>query len=116
MGAKELGLFLRTVRLAADLSRDQLASKAGISSSHIQRIELGQRDITAMRLAQIADVLRLDPQRVFSLLLSGSMPDEEVQALAYQDIAATLSIKPDSELQKIRDAARRFLDETTEEQ
>ncbi|GGU90864.1 hypothetical protein GCM10010275_29780 [Streptomyces litmocidini] len=54
-----LGLRVRDARLYADLTQEQLAERAGIDRSTLQRIERGQNDAKFSHLARVARALNL---------------------------------------------------------
>ncbi|MFH8627737.1 helix-turn-helix domain-containing protein [Streptomyces vietnamensis] len=54
-----LGLRVRDARLYADLTQEQLAERAGIDRSTLQRIERGQNDAKFSHLLRVARALNL---------------------------------------------------------
>jgi transcriptional regulator with XRE-family HTH domain len=54
-----LGLRVRDARLYADLTQEQLAERAGIDRSTLQRIERGQNDAKFSHLARVARALNV---------------------------------------------------------
>ncbi|MEU2233180.1 helix-turn-helix domain-containing protein [Streptomyces vietnamensis] len=54
-----LGLRVRDARLYADLTQEQLAERAGIDRSTLQRIERGQNDVKFSHLLRVARALNL---------------------------------------------------------
>lgn len=54
-----LGLRVRDARLYADLTQEQLAERAGIDRSTLQRIERGQNDAKFSHLARVARTLNV---------------------------------------------------------
>lgn len=54
---QDLGEKIRTRRLHADMSQEQLASKLGVSFQQIQKYEKGVNRISAARLVEIAKAL-----------------------------------------------------------
>ncbi|MDR1113659.1 MAG: helix-turn-helix domain-containing protein [Candidatus Margulisbacteria bacterium] len=59
----DVGLYLKKLRLARDLSIYQLAYKAGLRESVIMRIEKGQREPRLNTLLKIIEGLELTPAR-----------------------------------------------------
>ena len=57
---------LRSLRLEAGLSQDQLAEKCGTAQSHIAKIELGQTDPGTDTIVRIAESIGQSPERVFA--------------------------------------------------
>jgi transcriptional regulator with XRE-family HTH domain len=63
----ELADLLASSRRARKLSLTQLASKAGTSTSHLSRIERGERDsLSRELLGRLAAALDLEPERLFA--------------------------------------------------
>jgi transcriptional regulator with XRE-family HTH domain len=63
----ELAELLAASRRARKLSLTQLAKKAGASTSHLSRIERGERDsLSRELLGRLATALDLDPERLFA--------------------------------------------------
>ncbi|MFD0074237.1 helix-turn-helix domain-containing protein [Streptomyces sp. NPDC127166] len=54
-----LGLRVRDARLYADLTQEELAERAGIDRSTLQRIERGQNDAKFSHLLRVARALNL---------------------------------------------------------
>ena len=61
--AQELGRFLRRKR--GDLTYQQFARKLGVSDSSLQRMELGEQNVTLATLEQILDRLKCSVSEVF---------------------------------------------------
>ena len=61
--AKQLGAFLRKRR--GDLTYQQFSRKIGISDSTLQRLEIGQQNVTLKTLEQICDRLKCSICDVF---------------------------------------------------
>lgn len=59
MAKLTLGNFVRERRLSRSLTREQLAAKAGTSTSTVTRLELNNHVPLAGTLAQIAKVLEV---------------------------------------------------------
>jgi len=61
----DIGAFIRTQRLAAEVSIRQLAEKAGVSNPYLSQIERGLRRPSADVLGQIAKALRLSAEVLY---------------------------------------------------
>ncbi|MDF0528309.1 helix-turn-helix transcriptional regulator [Tsukamurella sp. 8F] len=61
----DIGAFIRTQRLAAEVSIRQLAEKAGVSNPYLSQIERGLRKPSAEVLGQIAKALRLSAEVLY---------------------------------------------------
>lgn len=62
---KRLGRRLRTLRLEADRTLNDVAQAAGITASQLSQIELGKNATTTWTLARICGVLRQPLSRLF---------------------------------------------------
>jgi len=62
---KEFGKLLKQYRVAADLTLQELSDKAGVSPSHIGRIENGQRFPSGHILQRIAGPLGFGEDEIF---------------------------------------------------
>ncbi|MDB5949158.1 MAG: transcriptional regulator, family [Massilia sp.] len=58
------GAAVRTRRKAFNLSQEALADHAGIDRSHMGKIERGERNVTLLNIARIADALRCKPSEL----------------------------------------------------
>ncbi|GAC70150.1 helix-turn-helix domain-containing protein [Gordonia soli] len=61
----DIGSFIRTQRVAAEVSLRQLAERAGVSNPYLSQIERGLRKPSADVLAQIAKGLRLSAEVLY---------------------------------------------------
>ncbi|GAA4387618.1 helix-turn-helix domain-containing protein [Tsukamurella soli] len=61
----DIGEFIRSQRLAAEVSIRQLAEKAGVSNPYLSQIERGLRKPSAEVLGQIAKALRLSAEVLY---------------------------------------------------
>jgi DNA-binding XRE family transcriptional regulator len=52
---------IRALRLAADLTQDELAERSGLAQSHICRLELGQHSPNGATLEKLSRALGVDP-------------------------------------------------------
>jgi len=53
----QLGAAIRARRYVLGLSQEALADHAGIDRSHMGKIERGERNVTLLNLAKLADAL-----------------------------------------------------------
>ena len=63
--AQDIGAFIRSQRMAAEVSLRQLAERAGVSNPYLSQIERGLRKPSADVLAQIARGLRLSAEVLY---------------------------------------------------
>ena len=61
-----VGLNLRRLRVAAGLSQDELAARAGLDRTYISGIENGRRNPTIIVLHDIAIQLGVDPRELLN--------------------------------------------------
>ena len=67
MNTNELGRILRQQRIAIPLTLQELATSSEVSSSHLGRIERGERFPSARILRKIAKPLGFDENELFTL-------------------------------------------------
>lgn len=53
----KLGAAIRAARLERALSQEALADAAGIDRSHMGKIERGERNVSVLNVARVADAL-----------------------------------------------------------
>ncbi|MDL9936920.1 helix-turn-helix transcriptional regulator [Gordonia sp. ABSL1-1] len=63
--AQDIGAFIRSQRVAAEVSLRQLAERAGVSNPYLSQIERGLRKPSADVLAQIAKGLRVSAEVLY---------------------------------------------------
>ncbi|MGV9827614.1 MULTISPECIES: helix-turn-helix domain-containing protein [unclassified Gordonia (in: high G+C Gram-positive bacteria)] len=63
--ASDIGSFIRSQRVAAEVSLRQLAERAGVSNPYLSQIERGLRKPSADVLAQIAKGLRVSAEVLY---------------------------------------------------
>ncbi|MBT0566946.1 helix-turn-helix transcriptional regulator [Williamsia sp. CHRR-6] len=63
--AQDIGDFIRSQRIAAEVSLRQLAERAGVSNPYLSQIERGLRKPSADVLAQIAKGLRVSAEVLY---------------------------------------------------
>ncbi|MDL9945395.1 helix-turn-helix transcriptional regulator [Gordonia sp. ABSL11-1] len=94
---QDIGAFIRSQRVAAEVSLRQLAERAGVSNPYLSQIERGLRKPSADVLAQIAKGLRLSAEVLYvragileerpaspvrdALLADGSISERQKQML-----------------------------------
>lgn len=62
-----VGERIRTLRELNNYSQNSLAEKAGVSQTHLRRIELGQADVTVGLLQLICDALGITLKDFFNV-------------------------------------------------
>ena len=62
-----IGDRIRILREKSGNSQNSLAEKAGVSQTHLRRVELGQADITVGHLQLICDALEISVKDFFNL-------------------------------------------------
>ncbi len=80
---QDLGSYLRTLRERRHLSQKRLAARAGMVSSHISRVEHGQRGLSFVSATALGDALELAGDELDTFLLrAGFAPlSEDAAAL-----------------------------------
>lgn len=58
---KLLGVNVRKLRLAADLTQEQLAAEAGMERSYVSDLERGTRNPSVAALGRLAEALQVEP-------------------------------------------------------
>jgi len=56
-----LGASIRARRKALNMSQEALADHAGVDRSHMGKIERGERNVTMLNVAKLADALSCKP-------------------------------------------------------
>jgi transcriptional regulator with XRE-family HTH domain len=73
---------IRAMRIERGLTQHALADKLGLSFQQLQKYEQGRNRVSAGRLAQIAEIFRLDVAYFFNGLTGGrNKPDESAALL-----------------------------------
>lgn len=62
-----IGDRIRILREKSGNSQNSLAEKAGVSQTHLRRVELGQADITVGHLQLICDALEISVKDFFNV-------------------------------------------------
>ena len=73
---KNLGKIIKQQRLAVELTLHQLSVESGVSSSHLSRIERGQRFPSARILRRLAKPLGLEESALF--MFAGYLPPSPI--------------------------------------
>ena len=96
-----LGEFMKNRRNELDMSRNQLANKAGISHTEVHRIETGERKQASLKvLCAIADALNMPQEEL--LKVAGYAPSD--------DTSAVERLFPGLKTQKQRETVERIAD------
>lgn len=96
-----LGEFIKKRRNDIDMSRNQLATKAGISHTEVHRIETGERKQPSLKvLCAIADSLNMPQEEL--LKVAGYVPSD--------DTSAVERVFPGLKTQKQRETVERIAD------
>ena len=62
---KVVGRNLRRLRMARELTQEDLAGEAGLAMRHIGRIERGTSSPTAAMLGRLAEAMNIQPSEFF---------------------------------------------------
>ncbi len=63
----EVGARIRELRERAGFTQNKLAEWAGVSQTHLRRVELGQQDITVGHLQLVCDALGISLKDFFNI-------------------------------------------------
>ena len=63
----DVGKRLMELRSRCGLTQNGLADKAGVSQTHLRRVELGQADITVGHLELLCDAMGITLQEFFNI-------------------------------------------------
>jgi len=61
-----VGLAIRVLRTAANLSQEGLAEKADLHRTYIGSVERGEKNVTVLSLLHIAKALKITPAAILS--------------------------------------------------
>lgn len=61
-----IGDRIKTLREKSGYTQNSLAEKAGVSQTHLRRVELGQADITVGHLQLVCDALEISVKDFFN--------------------------------------------------
>jgi len=64
---KNLGRIIKQRRIVVELTLGELSTRSGVSSSHLGRIERGERFPSARILKRVAGPLRFEENEIFAL-------------------------------------------------
>jgi transcriptional regulator with XRE-family HTH domain len=78
---RQVGERMRRRRILLGLTQDQVADALGISYQQIQKYETGANRISAGRLAQIAEVLEVQPGWFFGAVEAADAPASSSRAV-----------------------------------
>lgn len=67
---RKLGAAIRAVRLERRLSQEALADAAGVDRSHMGKIERGERNVSVLNVARVAEALNVS---IASLMASAGL-------------------------------------------
>ena len=87
MNENNFGDMLRMFRERVGLSQRALAEKAGIDTSHISRIEHGERNATRSILLELAKILGLSQEEEDLWLIKAGFISPRMQTLASNGIS-----------------------------
>ena len=62
----KIGDRIKTLREKSGYTQNALADKAGVSQTHLRRVELGQADITVGHLQLVCDALEISVKDFFN--------------------------------------------------
>ena len=62
-----IGDRIKNLREKAGFTQNSLAEKAGVSQTHLRRVELGQADITVGHLQLVCDALEISIKDFFNI-------------------------------------------------
>ncbi len=68
----DVGKRLCELRLKCNYTQNGLAERAGVSQSHLRRVELGEADITVGHLQLLCDAMDISLKEFFSVEESGN--------------------------------------------
>ncbi len=63
---KKLGAAVRAARLERKLSQEALADASGLDRSHMGKIERGERNVSVLNVARVADALGVTAASLFA--------------------------------------------------
>ncbi len=78
----DVGKRLVTLRKQYNLTQNALAEKAGVSQTHLRRVELGQADITVSHLELLCDAMNISLRDFFE-----EQPTENETAIAISKLS-----------------------------
>jgi transcriptional regulator with XRE-family HTH domain len=85
---RELGFMLRSLRVARDLTEEQVAERLGVSRSKVSRLETGKRGASEADIARLCELYQLDEElrsRLAELAVEGRERTWWSRSLPYAD-------------------------------
>lgn len=64
---KKLGAAIRSVRADKGMSQEALADAAGVDRSHMGKIERGERNVSVLNVARVAEALGISVASLMAL-------------------------------------------------
>lgn len=93
-----VGIYLRTLRDAAQLSQAQAARQAGVATKTVERWEAGSHEPALTTLRPYLSAIKGSMLRVLALLVASNIPDDEVRRYADIDRGQSDLIAKETEL------------------
>lgn len=62
----KLGASIRARRKGLNLSQEELADHSGIDRSHMGKIERGERNVTLLNIARVAEAMQCKPSELLA--------------------------------------------------
>ena len=87
----KVGDRIRQLRLQAHFSQNRLAEWAGVSQTHLRRVELGEADITVGHLQLVCDALVVTLKEFFNVSDEEQELSEAIAALSPRQRALLLA-------------------------
>ncbi len=78
----EVGKRLMSLRKQYNYTQNGLAERAGVSQTHLRRVELGQADITVSHLELLCDAMSISLKEFFDIV-----PEENEMAVALSKLS-----------------------------
>ncbi len=103
---RQLGQRLRELRVAADLTQEQLAEAAGITAKYLSEVESGQVNASIKVLHALSEQGLQIPLAAF---FNFSVGIDEAKA-AVEEVARLLSAQPEAERQRVLRVLRALVD------
>lgn len=97
--AKRVGMNIRTIRKAQNLTIDELAEKCDFQSPYLSDIERGERNITLQTLNKILEALKVGPGKV---LIPKNGVELEAASVREELIQLILNMLEDKNEQELR--------------
>ena len=62
----KFGIKVKYLRLINKLTQEQFAEKMNVDTQYLSDIECGRRNITMKTISKISEVLKINPEKLFS--------------------------------------------------